>query len=140
MNVALDTNILIEIRGGQPRAAKCATLVAIHLASGNRVLISNVVYAELLAGAGTTPPALDALLAQYGIRRHRSVHSSEWERAGVAFQGYAARRRAGKAPPPRRILADFLIGAHAEAYADALMTLNPSDFSTDFPGLPLIVP
>ncbi|MDP9766499.1 putative nucleic acid-binding protein [Deinococcus enclensis] len=41
---------------------------------------------------------------------------------------------------PRRIIADFLIGAHAEAYADALMTLNPGDFSTNFPSLPLIVP
>jgi len=41
---------------------------------------------------------------------------------------------------PRRILADFIIGAHALHTASASMTLNRDDFARLFPGLPLIVP
>lgn len=124
MIVALDTNVLLEIRNGQPRAGACAREIATRILSGDAVTISNVVYAELLGGAGATPAVLDPLLRTYRITRHRSLPSAVWEVAAVAHGGYAARRRASHAGEPRRILADFVVGAHAERYADALVTLD----------------
>jgi len=39
-----------------------------------------------------------------------------------------------------RILADFIIGTHAEQHADALLTYNSNDFGRMFPDLEVIVP
>jgi predicted nucleic acid-binding protein len=38
----------------------------------------------------------------------------------------------------KRLLADFIIGSHALAQADRLMTLDPKRYRQDFPELKLI--
>jgi predicted nucleic acid-binding protein len=49
----------------------------------------------------------------------------------------AARHAAGvqKVDRKRRLLADFVIGAHALLRADRLVTFNGADFRSDFPEL-----
>ena len=56
-------------------------------------------------------------------------------RAGVVHRAY---RKAGGQRD--KILADFLIGAHAEAEADALITRDPRPYRSYFPSLVLISP
>jgi predicted nucleic acid-binding protein len=69
----------------------------------------------------------------------------EWElnerllrAAGLAFRGYAERRRSQTGAEPRRILADFLVGAHAMLNEYRLLTLDTGMYRAAFPRLALI--
>jgi len=63
-----------------------------------------------------------------------------WLGAAASYRSYADRRLAAGAGWPRRILADFVIGAHAELRADLLLTYNSDDFGRMFPDLEVVVP
>jgi len=103
--------------------------------------ISAHVYAELIAGPGSGPSIIDPMLAQTGVMVDWMPSRAIWIEAGQAYGAYAQRRRAQRPPlDARRILADFVIGAHALHQADALLTFNESDFRTNFPTLQIIVP
>jgi predicted nucleic acid-binding protein len=58
-----------------------------------------------------------------------------WRLAGRAFQGYAARRRRQREIGPRRILADFVIGAYAAQHGYSLLTLDEGLYRAAFPAL-----
>jgi predicted nucleic acid-binding protein len=58
-----------------------------------------------------------------------------WHAAGAAFAAYAARRRRSKGGEPKRLLVDFIVGAHAVLKADRLLTLDPARYSLAFPKL-----
>jgi predicted nucleic acid-binding protein len=66
------------------------------------------------------------------------LHEAFWRAAGQAFQKYAARRREKPASGPRRILDDFLIGAHASERGYRLLTLDDRLYRAAFPSLALI--
>ena len=55
--------------------------------------------------------------------------------AGRAFQAYAEWRRKQRDRGARRILADFLIGAHASANGYRLLTLDDGLYRAAFPAL-----
>jgi predicted nucleic acid-binding protein len=140
MAIALDTNVVrLVLAGTQPAASILASLLEGYNASEGLVMCAPV-YAELLAGPGATVTALDAFLAATGIALDHVLSLAVWQDAGLAFQAYAARRSGAGQALPRRILADFLIGAHALRNATALITLNADDFARLFPSLALIVP
>jgi predicted nucleic acid-binding protein len=54
---------------------------------------------------------------------------------GMRYARYSARRRRAKAGAPRRLLADFIIGAHAPLHADRLITFDDANYKRDFPEL-----
>lgn len=64
---------------------------------------------------------------------------SVWRLAGRAFQRYVWRRRKHQEGWPRRILADFVIGAHATHNGFRLLTLDGGLYRAAFPRLALIV-
>lgn len=68
------------------------------------------------------------------------MEEAVWRAAGRAFQSYAARRRQPhrRESVPRRILADFVIGAHAFRRGYRLLTLDDRLYRAAFPGLVLI--
>jgi len=138
--IALDTNIVRPVLAGtQPAASILAPLLEAYNASDGLVVCAPV-YAELLAGPGATIAVLDEFLAATGIAIDHTFPFVVWQDAGLAYQAYARRRSAAGQQLPRRILADFAIGAYALHHATALMTLNRDDFMRIFPSLPLIVP
>ena len=51
-----------------------------------------------------------------------------WRIAGRAFQAYAARRRKHRDPGPRRIMADFLIGAPSHYELNNIAVVNYNQF------------
>jgi predicted nucleic acid-binding protein len=58
-----------------------------------------------------------------------------WRAAGTAFRGYSARRRKQKGAEAKRILADFVIGAHALVNRYRLLTLDAGIYQASFPKL-----
>lgn len=136
MRTALDTNILSAIWSNEPVAAKLAQ----HLMEAKRdgaVVISAFVYSELLAHPHASEAFVRRFLEESGIDMDSRLLEEIWTLAGSRFGTYAERRRMAKGESPRRILADFLVGAHAVLQADRLMTLDTAFYGRNFPQLRL---
>ncbi len=121
--------------GWVARTGEVASRALEAAASRGAVLVIAVpVYAELLAVPGSGQNDLDAFIAETKIRVDWTISHDCWTAAGVAFASYARRRTRQKAGAPRRILADFIIGAHA-VEVGSLLTADSSFFRTNFPDL-----
>ena len=77
-----------------------------------------------MALPGRTDSFLDTFFEDTGVVVDWSLDKRVWRVAGRAFQMYAERRRKQRGPGPRRILADFLIGAYAASHGLSLLTLD----------------
>ena len=66
------------------------------------------------------------------------TNEAMWRVAGRAFQAYVNRHRKQRSGEPRRLLADFLIGAHAVENGFALLTLNDGIYRAAFPKLRIV--
>jgi predicted nucleic acid-binding protein len=135
---AIDTNVLVALwdRDDTLNSAAQAALDA-AFARGTLV-ISGAVFAELLAFPGRTESFLNQFLKDTGIAVDWSTDESLWRAAGKSFQKYADRRRKRRAGQPRRILADFLIGAHAFEKGYSLLTLDDGIYRAAFPKLHIV--
>jgi predicted nucleic acid-binding protein len=134
MRTALDTNVLSALWSKESSAPTIAKSLANARQEG-AVLISGVVYCELLAYPNATETYVNTFCADTGITLDLQLRDSAWAEAGRRFANYAARRRKSNVATPRRLLADFLIGAHALLHADRLMTLDQTRYQQDFPEL-----
>jgi predicted nucleic acid-binding protein len=81
---------------------------------------------------------LDEFLARTGISVDWDLEPAIWRAAGRAFQLYASRRHKRGEGQPRRILADFLIGAHAQERGYRLLTLDDRLYRSAFPRLTVL--
>lgn len=63
---------------------------------------------------------------------------SIWDLAGRAFAAYCRERRRSGGGIAKRLLSDFVIGAHAQLHADRLATLDQERYRAYFPELVLI--
>jgi predicted nucleic acid-binding protein len=102
----VDTNVLLDVIGADPRHGDQSKAVLADCSERGVLVINPVVYAEVGAFMDSIEE-LDAMLPPSLFRRD----TLPWEAAflaGQAFRRY--RRRRGPKP---RMLADFLIGAHA---------------------------
>jgi predicted nucleic acid-binding protein len=133
----LDTNILSAIWSGEHHAAVLSAQLEALKQTGTLVM-APVVYAELFAHPRMTESFMNEFLADTQINVDYHLDRSVWTEAGRRYAKYAARRRKAVSESPRRILADFMIGAHALIRADRLMTFDTNRFTHDFPELHLI--
>jgi predicted nucleic acid-binding protein len=101
-------------------------------------VVAAPVYAELLAFPGRSEAFLDSFLRETGITVDWEMDEAIWRTAGRVFQSYATRRRRHRGPGPRRILADFLIGAHALRGGHRLLTLDSGLYKATFPRLTIV--
>ena len=135
MTTAIDTNVIIALWDRDPTlssAAQTALEAAFHR---GRLVISAPVFAELLAAPGRTEALVDAFLHDTSIALEWDLDEMIWRAAGRAFQRYAERRRKQRDSGTRRILADFMIGAHAETRGYRLLTLDERLYRAAFPKL-----
>lgn len=138
MTTAIDTNVLVALWDSDPHL-NTAAQEALDAAEGRGALvISGAVYAELLALPGRTEIMLDEFFRATLIRVDWESGEQVWRMAGQAFQSYVGRRSRRRAELPRRILADFLIGAHASVHGYRLMTLDQRLYRTSFPKLEIV--
>jgi predicted nucleic acid-binding protein len=136
MRTAVDTNVLSAIWSSETSAVWMATALGNAKSEGGLV-VSAPVYAELLAHPNASASFVDAFLENTGITIDFEFPRRIWLEAARRFSRCAARRRRG-AGEPRRLLVDFLIGAHALLEADRLMTLDAKPYKRDFPELKII--
>ena len=136
--IALDTNVLIDLLGDDPRADAAEAALRLALTNGP-VVVCDVVLSEVTAGLGSGSEILD-VLEDMGIR-FLAVDERAAVRSGEMQRKYNQRMRAaGKVPITPRTVPDFLVGAHALLQCSALITRDAGFFRDYFKGLKVIVP
>jgi predicted nucleic acid-binding protein len=87
---------------------------------------------------GTSVEFADGFLRTTDIALDVDLDRELWQDAGRRFAEYAGRRRESCGDAPRRILADFVIGAHADSRTSGLISFNIADYRNTFPELRVI--
>ncbi len=135
MTTSIDTNVLVAVWNADD-SLNARALSALSAARNlGSLVIAAPVFAELLAAPDQQEGFLDSFFADTEITIDWRLDESVWRAAGLAFQSYASRRRKHSDAVPRRILADFLIGAHAVENGFRLLTLDDRLYRAAFPRL-----
>ena len=133
MITAVDSSVILDLlTGSREHGGRAATALRRAAADG-ALVASTAVWAEV-AGAHEDPRLAADRLDRLGIGLvpdHREV-------AVVAGRVYRAYRLAGGTR--RRILPDFLIGAHALVHADRLLTRDRGFYRSSFKRLTILEP
>lgn len=135
MTTSIDTNVLIALWDHHDTFHKQVQKTLDEISESSQMVITGVVYAELLASPGRDEDFIDYFLRRTGIRVDWHIGEEVLRMAGLGFRAYSARRKRGHADQPRRILADFIIGAHAESNGHTLLTLDQRLYKPSFPDL-----
>jgi hypothetical protein len=140
MRTALDTNILSQIWSGQPSATAIAAKLFNARAEG-ALVVSAPVFVELAAIPAPNLQGAERVgmaLGEMNIAVDFDLGEDVWRLAATAFAAYAIRRRHSGGGSPKRLLADFVIAAHALLKADRFMTRDANLYAQDFPNLRLM--
>lgn len=142
--IAVDSNILIDFIGNDSVAADAADEVLRRALGGGPVVACDIVVGELVSGLGEGSAVIDAL-EELGIEflpleLRSAVRAGEMQRRYRERRATALRSKAAVADEPPRVVADFLIGAHALLQCQALITRDAGFFRDYFKGLKIIVP
>jgi predicted nucleic acid-binding protein len=138
MTTSIDTNIMIALWDRDPAVSAAAQFALDAALQHGGLAISAPVFAELMAAPGRSEAFLTSFFTDTGIAVEWNLQEAVWRTAGRAFQKYAARRKGKRDPGPRRILADFLIGAYAADRGYRLLTLDDRLYRAAFPDLALV--
>jgi len=99
------------------------------------LVISAPVYVELMAHSRATTDMLQQFLGRTRVVTDFLLDEAVWQEAGSAYAAYASRKRRPGSGEPKRLLMDFVIGAHALLKADRLLTLDAARYKSAFPKL-----
>jgi predicted nucleic acid-binding protein len=135
MTTALDTNVLIALWDRDSALSSAAESALDSALRVGDLILSAPVFSELMAAPGRDERFLDVFLLDTGIAVDWDLDQATWRSAGRAYQAYASERKKQREAGPRRILADFLIGAHALRRGFRLLTLDDHIYRRAFPGL-----
>lgn len=135
MTTAIDSNVLIALWDEDDALNRLARSALDAALDAGRLVIAAPVFAEILADPTRDEAFVDEFCRHTGISVDWDLNENIWRVAGRAFQSYVRRRRKHSESGPRRILADFLIGAHALQNGFRLLTLDNRLYSLAFPRL-----
>jgi predicted nucleic acid-binding protein len=139
MRTAVDTSVLLDVLGADP-AFGLASRAGLRAAYDAGALVaSDVVWAEVRANF-PSDPAFEEAMAALGVQflpltpLAASLAGSLWR------EHHLRRRRDVTREDPKRMVADFLIGAHAQIQADTLLARDRGFFRSCFTGLRVTEP
>lgn len=133
MITAVDTNVLVDVLAGDERFGPASLQALRECRSRGSMIACDVVWAEVAAGFPDGAAAGAALAAME--LRYVPITPDVALAAGGAWRDQRRRsRRRG------RVVADLLIGAHAEREADALLTRDRGFYARCFPQLEIVDP
>ncbi len=133
MITAVDTSILLDVIGADSTFGRASAEALRRCLAEGQVVACEVVWAECAAGLSdreTTVDRLTSLRVGYSAAEEPSALA-----AGAMWRAYR-RRRSGR----ERVIADFLIGAHALLQADRLLTRDRGFFRGYFEDLTVVDP
>ena len=133
MITAIDANVVLDILTGSPKEIQNAQSAMLAAKKAGATIISVVAYAEV---AAQFPSKVRA--NEFFLLLSCKVEQLEEDVAflgGQFFDEY--KQRGGKRT---RILADFLIAAHAQLNADRILTRDARFFGPNFPHLKAVSP
>ena len=136
MKTALDSSVLLDVLGADPVFGERSREALRAAYDAGALVACEVVWAEVRAHFPTDEAfheAVNILGVQY-----ESVEHDAAEAAGRLWR--ASREHARDRLGRERVVADFLIGAHAQAQADALLSRDRGFYRRYFRGLRLIDP
>lgn len=134
MITALDSNVLIDLLG-QETQFTAPTIASLDQAREHGALVICPVVAAEISGYFLSHGAMHLSLREMGITVD-SFSLDALHLAGNVFLKYRVR----SSRPKDRVLADFLVGAHALRQADALLTRDRGYYRTYFPKLRVVEP
>ncbi len=137
MTTAIDSNVLVALWDPIDALNLAAQSALDSALNRGRLIVPAPVFAELMAFPKRTEVFLDSFFSDTGIEVDWRLDERVWRSAGRAFQRYVVRRRINRSSP-RRILADFLIGAYAAENGHRLLTLDDGLYRSAFPELDIV--
>src|ERR1035438_6954261 len=138
MTISIDSNVIAGLWNDNDSLNAVVTPMLVNLRTQGRLVVSGPVYSELMAGPLRDEASLDMFFADTGIGVDWSMEEGIWREAGRAYLGYVQRRKGSGGGDARRILPDFLIGAHALVRGYTLLTIDSGHFAAAFPTLQII--
>ncbi len=133
MITAVDTSVLLDLFGADSQFGLRSKEVLRRCSREGRLIACEAVFAEVRSAFAETEKAQGALAAIGVELEPMTVPASL--KAGEAFRLY--RLRGGQR---ERVVADFLVGAHALECADRLLTRDRGFHRTYFGGLEIVDP
>lgn len=139
MRTSLDTNILVALWSKEGSTDRIRAALGDAYLNG-AVVMSGPVFTELHAHPQTNEKFINNFIRTTGIIVDYDLHADGWKEVARSYSAYCKHRRSSGGGEPKRLLADFMVGAHAKVQADRLMTLDESRYAKYFPNLKLITP
>jgi predicted nucleic acid-binding protein len=141
--IAIDSSVLIDLLADGEHASQAEACLRLALSSGP-VVICDAVVSEVTAGLGHGSEVMDAVESMgilYSPTELRSaIRAGEMQRRYNERRSVSTKSKVKKPEMPRRLVPDFLVGAHALLQCKALITRDQGFFRDYFKGLKVIVP